>query len=462
VVRGQVRWRSVAALGAPALLMVVALAACFPAPTVAGVARFEFIGSLALVRYIGQGTVANRLTLASSGGDVVFTDTSGTVTPGTGCSAVTANSVRCVLSANVGIRVETGDGDDTLANSSELLFNGLLGEGDDDFTGGPAQEAVDGQAGDDELRGAGGLDLLSGDVGNDVLDGGVGNDQLFEGGRSALAADALDVDTFIGGPGSDFASYGRSQFSVRIDLDGVADDGRLGEGDDVRPDVESARGGDNGDVLVGNSGPNTLTGGKGGDIVLGGDGADVLVGEEGDDVMSGEAGDDELRGGEGTESLDGGIGSDLCDIGLDQLGFTTGCEIEVLSQVGTVAMAPRHLAADLGSSERLRVTWTHPETWRELDELEVRLQTRLGATVFQGTWDQGSDAVTQTLSAGVQLDAAASGAGGQNERKVRLELVVRFGTELAGERLAVAAAAVDDGGNVQDWTPVGTIVVATG
>ena len=50
MVRGQLRWRSVAALGAPSLLMVVARAGCFPAPTVAGVARFEFIGSLALVR----------------------------------------------------------------------------------------------------------------------------------------------------------------------------------------------------------------------------------------------------------------------------------------------------------------------------------------------------------------------------------------------------------------------------
>jgi hypothetical protein len=65
---------------------------------------------------------------------------------------------------------------------------------------------------------------------------------------------------------------------LRVRLDGVANDGEAGEGDNVERDVEEARGGVNRDDLIGDFRTNALEGGEGEDYVDGGVGKDNLRG----------------------------------------------------------------------------------------------------------------------------------------------------------------------------------------
>jgi len=75
---------------------------------------------------------------------------------------------------------------------------------------------------------------------------------------------------------------------VAITLNGVADDGAAGEGDNVGPalDVEDVLGGDGDDLIAGNDNANWLDGGPGDDLLAGGDGPDTFAGESGVDVVS--------------------------------------------------------------------------------------------------------------------------------------------------------------------------------
>src|SRR5207247_1332933 len=93
--------------------------------------------------------------------------------------------------------------------------------------------ANDGEAGESDnlmadvenVTGGSGDDILSGDAGANVLDGGLGNDTL-EGGPGA--------DTLIGGSGTDTVSYASRSNPVTVTLDGAANDGEVGENDNVQ------------------------------------------------------------------------------------------------------------------------------------------------------------------------------------------------------------------------------------
>ena len=114
---------------------------------------------------------------------------------------------------------------------------------------------------------------------------------------------------------------------MTADLDGVADDGQPGEGDEFRTDIENLSGtGLGNDTLVGNDGPNILEGLDGADSLRGGGGNDNLRGQGGGDFLEGEGGDDTLRGGPGFDALRGGIGTDDCDVEPDG-GTELDCEI---------------------------------------------------------------------------------------------------------------------------------------
>jgi hypothetical protein len=128
------------------------------------------------------------------------------------------------------------------------------------------------------------------------------------------------------------------------------------------------------------------------------------------------------------------------------------------STVGRVKLEPRHGLAEVGRPEGLRIAWTHPESWRLLDTVEVRL-TLAGTKVFRAGWEEGTDAVHQLEGDTVVLDESASGAAGQNLRTVRLTLVVEVAGALAGHELVVEALATDDAGETQDWARVGTLRV---
>jgi len=168
--------------------------------------------------------------------------------------------------------------------------DGEAGEGDnvhDDV------ENVSGGSGADTLVGDADANVLAGGAGNDTLAGGAGDDTLDGGGGA---------DVLGGGGGVDLATYAARTVAVAVDLDGVADDGQAGEGDNVGADVENVSGGSGADRLVGDADANVLAGGAGND---------TLAGNGGNDTLGGGAGDDTLDGGGGADALGGGSGADL-------------------------------------------------------------------------------------------------------------------------------------------------------
>lgn len=177
---------------------------------------------------------------------------------------------------------------------------------------------------------------------------GDGNDRLEQEVGGAVNAGAGDDDvqvtdgvfSLIGGGGADrLDATGASEASVSyldhtdgvsVAVNGLADDGAPGEGDNVSGAITSIGGGagndyleagpvtsglfglDGNDVLAGNAARNFLDGGGGDDQLLAGDGNDALVGEAGADVLSGGGGLDEVSYG-GTAPLRLSIGDGAGD-----------------------------------------------------------------------------------------------------------------------------------------------------
>lgn len=215
---------------------------------------------------------------------------------------------------------EAGEGDN-VATDIEALIGG---QGADTLTGSERADSLGGRAGNDTMNGLGGDDDFAGEGGDDVVNGGDGDDTeipLFSG-----QADGNDV--FNGGPGNDevFAGVGADTVSggpgldrystaflieaVSIVLDGVANDGRAGEGSNILPDVEEILTGSGNDTVVGGPGANRIDTGSGNDVVRGGGGPDVLNDGLGDDQLFGDDGDDVLDGSFGADRVAGGAGQD--------------------------------------------------------------------------------------------------------------------------------------------------------
>ncbi|OLE30610.1 MAG: hypothetical protein AUG44_00975, partial [Actinobacteria bacterium 13_1_20CM_3_71_11] len=248
---------------------------------------------------------------------------------------------------------------------------------------------ITGTAGNDRIIGTAGNDVISAGAGNDTVLGLDGNDtvclgpgdDVFDGGNGddTMVADAVPDgrDVFAGsGVDRDIATYAARTTPVTITLDGVANDGASGEGDNIGPNVTVVIGGSGNDVinsaaakfqtvlqggpgndrisgnfdLIGDSGDDTLTftgtgsgglfggdgndtitggpstdnigggngndtliGGGDGDSIFGGPGNDILIGQDGNDFLAGDDGDDELIGGLGDDDLLGGNGNDTAD-----------------------------------------------------------------------------------------------------------------------------------------------------
>jgi hemolysin type calcium-binding protein len=197
-----------------------------------------------------------------------------------GCDRIDAHSASCAASDDghwPPMTVDLGDGDDVL-------------HADD------GADVIEGGDGNDEIHGGGGADDISGGPGNDLLEGGGGDttgryDSIANGASLGIYNDVLDggpgADTLEGGGGGyDRADYSMRSAPLTITLDGVANDGEAGEGDNVEPDVEDVRAGSGDDVLIGDSGPNALEGGEGNDLIDGRGGyQDLADGGDGNDVL---------------------------------------------------------------------------------------------------------------------------------------------------------------------------------
>lgn len=178
------------------------------------------------------------------------------------------------------------------------LGNDLLDGGADD------DQHVDGDLGKDTVLGGAGNDRIFGGHGNDTVSGGTGDDEVFgdgtfwgddDAGADTVNGDAGDDtlypgplnDVVNGGADTDTADYDGFQedgVDFRASLDRVANDGPVGESDNIGPlgDVENLTSPDFtgvGDVsLKGDDGPNTL-------IVKASDGNAEVDGLDGDDTV---------------------------------------------------------------------------------------------------------------------------------------------------------------------------------
>ena len=268
------------------------------------------------------------LRIEQSGDAVTVSDVSPIDAVGSNCSQISATSVSCtgVTSVNAAGSHKA----DTLRMLASL----------------PA--TLSGGASGDSIYGGPGGGRLDGDAGMDTLYPGSGSDRV------------------VGGDGNDYADYGARSQPLQLSLNGEADDGEAGEGDDIGTDVESLVGGSAGDRITGSPDPNALWGSGGDDTVNGRDGADWLNGgagtdtvdyslrvnpvsltlddtandgEEGEndviaadferllggsasDSLIGNSGAEQLEGGDGDDTLDGNKGIDVVrgDDGADVIG----------------------------------------------------------------------------------------------------------------------------------------------
>jgi Ca2+-binding RTX toxin-like protein len=258
-----------------------------------------------------------------TGTDIVVEDSGDLVIAGDDCTAVTTHRVECVQSGNPQLIISGGDLNDTLTNVTAIPAVMQGGAGDDKITAGDAVggtlNILTGDAGadtltggqhTDRLSGGAGADQLLGQDGNDTLDGGPGDDVLTGGSgtdtyrSSDTGPDGADV---MNGDG-DISTYASRTTPVTVTLDGVANDGAPGEGDN-NIGIINLIGGSGRDVLTGDATNSIISGGPGNDALEGGPGSDFLSGNQGDDVLSGGPGvtavpdGDSLFGGDGTDTV---------------------------------------------------------------------------------------------------------------------------------------------------------------
>jgi len=310
---------------AAAALAVAAPGAAHAATiTVDGAGTYTYTGAPGEINNIGvQGSEDGSITFYGPETVLVSSAPAGcTPSPLYGMSVVTCTNPKAAV-------VQAGDGDENLTISSSVpvtvpvTIDGGAGSdwisgdaGNDTLIGGPGDDKLDGGKGNDSLDGGDGSDILLGMAGADRLLGGAGDDELEPDSSESPSADFVD-----GGPGIDRleSDYGNKAYnapptSLSITPDVGADDGRPGEGDDLRS-IERFTlhlatrfvGTDAGEYVKLHQvlAPGDLAGNGGDDDLNGGDGPDKLDGGAGSDHLDGGFGDDTITGGPGKDTISG-------------------------------------------------------------------------------------------------------------------------------------------------------------
>jgi Ca2+-binding RTX toxin-like protein len=236
----------------------------------------------------------------------------------------------CVLDPNRPIRIEGSEGKDSISIFSagdvpDSVPITVDGKGGDDqikdaydsstgrtFSGGAGNDKIETYGGNDVIDGGDGNDEVDGGEGNDEVHGGAGDDVLFGDHYKTPGADVLD-----GGPGFDRAD----EWSIpdapvhplpTVSLNGAADDGRPGEGDNVQSVEQftfhvntTFTGGDAAEKVE------VLNVDEGSSNLDGGGGNDILKAYDTNDTVNGGAGDDQIEGGLGNDVVTGGPGKDM-------------------------------------------------------------------------------------------------------------------------------------------------------
>jgi hypothetical protein len=282
---------------------------------------------------------------------VAVRSTLGAVAAGT-CEQVDAQTVGCVGTFD-GLVVRGNGGDDKI--TMDLIADGVPplpggadgGAGNDtikatpDFRDVPQPETyLAGGLGNDSITGGNGADELHGGEGNDTIQAFEGPDQVFgEGGNDSVSAgkeepEANAADRIDGGPGVDTiplidADYGRGfDDDVTVTVDGVANDGEAGEGDNViaiekfsvSADHATVAGSDAADDIFVDANTSTIDGRGGNDRLVAYDGHDRISGGDGNDFLEGGFGNDVLDGGAGVDQFNGDrTESNVIAIGNDEI-----------------------------------------------------------------------------------------------------------------------------------------------
>ena len=344
-------------------LTALALAGALPAVASADIASSD--GTTVTVQG-GDGNENIILSRTSSGMLAVNTDQAG---PGCTANEFT-QSVECPLGPG-GVRVSMAGGDDRVTSldlSEGSLPDGALsvdlGPGNDRFTGsnvagetvagGPGNDEIELRGGNNTADGGDGNDTLSSDGGRDVLHGGIGDDVLDGDRFAAPASDVID-----GGPGSDKAEGWAipdedTHPPFTVTLNGAADDGRPGEGDDVRA-IERFTSNVSGSITTSDApdviemwanldyGPSTIRTLGGNDVITAGSGNETIDAGAGDDRIDAGYGDDTIAGGAGRDSISADKASGNCGlfetcylpVGNDVIDVRDGEDDSVSCGVGT-------------------------------------------------------------------------------------------------------------------------------
>jgi Ca2+-binding RTX toxin-like protein len=266
---------------------------------------------------------------------VACADTTPTCGEGPTTVAGTTYGTPCsdLIVAPAGVEdVKGGGGDDTIvaapiaASTASCPSGCHLGVGSQTFEGGPGDDVVYGERGNDTLLGGPGNDQLFGGIGDDLLRGGPGNDRLAGGfgadsidgeeGNDYVRGDSTIDRIFDTGGGNDTLSYSSGvtpgfggagpsvpgdfpepggERGVRLELgasgenanNGVAPNG--GGVDEVEVGAF--------EVIVGTPFSDYIVGTGAGETIYGGGGADALVGGGGGDTLIGGADGDYAEGG---------------------------------------------------------------------------------------------------------------------------------------------------------------------
>ncbi|MEA2434827.1 MAG: hypothetical protein QOG54_2284 [Actinomycetota bacterium] len=257
-------------------------------------------------------TLTNIDTLfGSSFADTLVGNTNGNAFQGFGgadqISGFDGDDLIAYLDSPAGVHVDLASaqatGGDAQGDTFTAIENVLGSEFEDVLTGNAGANFLGGVGGDDTVEGGDGEDTIEGGHGEDHELGGAGDDYFWAG------FEFDDNDVIDGGDGKDYINYHGRGVSVRLSLDGQANDGDPDQNEkDNITNVEK------------------LGACSGNDVVKGSKRNDIVKAREGNDKVTGGAGNDSIDGGPGKDVIDGGPGRDVCFVTKGDK--TSGCEQE--------------------------------------------------------------------------------------------------------------------------------------